>query len=243
MSADDRARRGWLGIVLGAVVMGLVLSGSLACGAEPQRRAAPQIFDLEAGTSVGLDPEPAASGVVIPAAELEALLADLLGEHAELVADVMLAAAEGEDADDAVDALRANTVELTGAINLVYGPDGAAAFDQLWGQHTQFFAEYAVAAGEGDEQRKDEASAKLHDYHLDFSSFADTATGGTAPAEVVVELLHQHVEDLTGYIDAHATGDDAEADRRREAATSYMAVIADALAGAIAAQDPERFPG
>lgn len=226
---------------IGAVAVVLVV-GIGGCSSEPEQRAAPQIFDLEAGTSVGLDPEPAAARTVVPAADLEALLADLLGEHAELVADVMTAAADGDSTTESVAALQANTVELTGAINLVYGPDGAAAFDQLWGQHTQFFAEYAVASGDGDQVRKDEASAKLHDYHLDFSSFADTATGGTAPAAVVIELLHNHVADLTGYIDAHTSGDQAEAADRLESATSYMTVIADALAGAIAAQDPERFP-
>lgn len=238
--SPNRRSAGPVAVVL-AVAVAVV--GLASCTSEPEQRAAPQIFDLEAGASVGLDPEPAAQGVVIPAAELEALLADLLGEHAELVADVMLAAADGDDTADSVEALQENTVELTGAINLVYGPDGAAAFDQLWGQHTQFFAEYAVAAGDGDEQRKNEEYAKLHDYHLDFSSFADTATGGAAPFDAVVELLHTHVSDLTGYIDAHVAGDDAEAARFREAATSYMTVIADALAGAIAAQNPERFPG
>jgi hypothetical protein len=59
---------------------------------------------------------------------------------------------------------------------------------------------------------------------------------------VVVDLLHTHVEDLTGYIDAHSSGDDAEAQARLASATSYMSVIAEALAGAIAAQNPQRFP-
>lgn len=228
-----------VGLVAGLGVVGLAVS----CAGDPGERAAPEIFDLEAGTSVGLDPAPAAEGVVIPAAELESLLGELLGEHAELVARVMVAAADGDDTADAVDALQANTVELTGAMNTVYGPTGAGAFDQLWGQHTQFFAEYAVASGDGDEGRRDRAYAKLHDYHVDFASFADTATGGTAPAEVVVGLLHTHVEDLTRFIDAHTAGDDAAAEEHLRSAMDYMPVIADALAGAIAAQDPQRFPG
>jgi hypothetical protein len=233
----------WTSWAVGTGAIAVVLvAGIGGCSSEPEQRAAPEIFDLEAGTSVGLDPQPAAERTVVPAADLEALLADLLGEHAELVADVMTAAADGDSTEESVEQLQANTVELTAAINLVYGPDGAAAFDQLWGQHTQFFAEYAVASGDGDRVRQDTAYAKLHDYHLDFSSFADTATGGTAPAEVVIELLHNHVSDLTGYIDAHTSGDAEEAAERLESATSYMSVIADALAGAIAAQDPERFP-
>ena len=200
-----------VGLVVGLGVVGLAVS----CAGDPGERAAPEIFDLEAGTSVGLDPAPAAEGVVIPAAELESLLGELLGEHAELVARVMVAAADGDDTADAVDALQANTVELTGAMNTVYGPTG----------------------------RRDRAYAKLHDYHIDFASFADTATGGTAPAEVVVGLLHTHVEDLTRFIDAHTAGDDAAAEEHLRSAMDYMPVIADALAGAIAAQDPQRFPG
>lgn len=230
-------------LALGVLVALATTAAVVACSTEPARRAAPQIFDLESGASVGLDPTPAAERVVIPAAQLEELLEGLLAEHAELVAAVMEAAADGDDTDDAVAALRANTVELTGAINTVYGPAGAAAFDQLWGQHTQFFAEYAVAAGDGDEDRRRSASEKLHDYHVDFSSFADTATDGRAPAEAVVGLLHTHVADLTGFVDAHVAGDDERAAAYLESAREYMSVIAEALAGAISAQDPQRFPG
>lgn len=229
-------------ILAGLAVAAVVAVPVQACTSERSERAAPVIFDLEGGTTDGLDPTAAATGAVVPAADLESLLEDLLAEHAELVADVMVAAADGTDDEQAVAALKANSVELTGAINLVYGPTGAAAFDQLWGQHTQFFADYAVAAGDDDQERRDEAMSKLHDYHLDFASFSDTATGGQAPAEVVVDLLHTHVEDLTGYIDAYSSGDDAEAQARLASATSYMSVIAEALAGAIAAQNPQRFP-
>jgi hypothetical protein len=229
-------------ILAGVAVLAVAAVPVQACTSDDRERAAPVIFDLEAGTTDGLDPTAAATGAVVPAADLQALLQGLLAEHAELVADVMVAAADGTDSDESVAALKANSVELTGAINLVYGPTGAAAFDQLWGQHTQFFADYAVAAGDDDQERRDEAMSKLHDYHVDFSSFSDTATGGQAPAEVVVELLDTHVEDLTGYIDAYASGDDDEAQARLESATSYMSVIAEALAGAIAAQNPQRFP-
>jgi hypothetical protein len=232
----------WSVLLAGVAVAAVVAVPLEACTGERSERAAPEIFDLEAGYTAGLDPTAAEQRAVIPAADLEALLEGLLAEHAELVADVMVAAADGGNTGAAVEALQQNTVELTGAINTVYGPAGARAFDQLWGQHTQFFAEYAVASGDDDQERRNDAFAKLHDYHRDFSTFTDTATGGAAPAEVVVELLHTHVDDLTGYIDAHTSGDDTEAEARLDSATSYMSVIAEALAGAIAAQDPQRFP-
>lgn len=227
------------------VVIGI--AAVTACtGANRPVHASPQVFKISEPPTVTLPAAAAfaamATGPVMGQADLQAALTTLLGEHADLVAAVMRSAADDQPDRGAVAALQANTRRLTDAIGTVYGADGAGAFQQLWGQHSQFFADYATAAGDGDGTARQQALDRLDDYHRDFASFADTATAGAAPAAAVQGLLRAHVADLTAYVEAYASGDGREASRRLGAARSYMGVIAGALAGAISKQDPVRFP-
>ena len=198
-------------------------------------------FDLRDDPAKAIPPVDPARADVAPSAVLHQLLDALLSEHSALAVHLMRAVVDGGPADrDAVTkALAANTKSLTGAIGLVYGPDGARAFDQLWKQHIQFFANYAAATSKS---ARTKALADLHDYQTDFSSFTATATEGLAPLEAVLGLLHTHVEQFTTQSDAYRDHDYVAAVQHQHEAREHMYQIAAALAGAIATQQPEAFP-
>ena len=225
-----------LALSLGALSLG-------ACGTETRAQTPhAATFDLHDDPAADIAPVDATRTAVLPAADLHALLDSLLSEHSALAVHLMRAATDGTPGDRAAvtKALAQNTDSLTGAIGIVYGPDGARAFDQLWKQHIQFFADYAAARSDA---ARTEALADLRDYSMDFSSFTATATGGLAPLEAVVGLLHTHITQLTAAADAYRRKDYAGAVRHQHEARSHMYDIAGALAGAISTQQPAVFPG
>ena len=234
-------------MIIGTRIIGTTVAAMLmmsACGDSAAQHASGShvsTFDLNddpAKTIAQVDPSRSA---VVDAAVLHQLLDSLLSEHSALAVHLMRAVVDGAPADrDAVTkALSANTTSLTGAIGLVYGPEGARAFDQLWKQHIQFFANYAAATSKS---ARTKALSDLHDYQTDFSSFTATATSGLAPLEAVVELLHTHIAQLTAQSDAYRARDYEAAVQHQHDAREHMYEISAALAGAIATQQPKAFP-
>ncbi len=232
---------------IGLLVAGALLAGVLAGCAEDlgdEGEATLEIIDLDRELAAGVAEVEPARVNVLPAADLRLLLERLLGWHGALTVDVMRAAANDDpDLSWAIDALQENTAALTGAVGVVYGRTGAAAFDQLWTAHTQFFLDYARARGDGDDEAAQAARDDLGDYQRDFASFFATATGGTAPIEVVEGLLDTHVTQLLDQLDAFVDGDPAAATDLAHDAHEYLFTVAQALTGAIAAQDPVAFAG
>jgi len=200
-----------------------------------------ETFSLTDDPRLAISPVDPLRGKLISAAELHGLLDHLLSEHSALAVHMMRAIAD-DSADLAVvkRTLASNTTDLTGAIGLTYGPDGAFAFDQLWKRHIQFFADYAAATTE---PQRNKAMRDLHDYNMDFSSFTATATGGRAPLSAVVGLIHTHVAQLISQIDAYRRGDMVSAVAHQHEARVHMYEISAALAGALADQQPVAFPG
>ncbi len=223
--------------------IGATLILSSCGGSSTDSHAASHIatFDLRDDPAKAIPPVDPTRSDVAPSAVLHQLLDALLSEHSALAVHLMRAVVDGGPADrDAVTkSLAANTKSLTGAIGLVYGPDGARAFDQLWKQHIQFFANYAAAKSKS---ARAKALADLHDYQTDFSSFTATATDGLAPLEAVLGLLHTHVAQFTAQSDAYREHDYVAAVRHQHEAREHMYEIAAALAGAISTQQPQAFP-
>lgn len=93
--------------------------------------------------------------------------------------DLVTGAADGTDTDRAVKLLRENTSSLAQAIGLVYGPDGAAAVDQLWSQHTQFYADAATAGAAS----ADIIAQMLHTQAAELTGFINAHVDGDAVEE------------------------------------------------------------
>jgi hypothetical protein len=178
------------------------------------------------------------------AAELRATLDYLMGEHLLLAASATGAALGGRDAQfkAAAAALDANSVDIAKAIGSVYGQGAQDAFLPLWRRHIGFVVDYTVGIATKDQAKQDKAVTDLVQYTQDFGAFLASANPNL-PKDTVADLVKSHVLTLKDVIDAQAAGDQTQAFAATRAAYAHMAMIADPLAGAIAKQFPDRFPG
>lgn len=203
----------------------------------------PPVFALDREATSGIAPVDPDRTNVLPAPLVRSLLQDLLTEHSDLSIEVMRQAVDGDVHEDSLSQLTHNTDQLTLTIGVVYGPEGAAAFDQLWTNHIEFFNDYAAAKGAGDDAAAEESVTSLGHYENDFSSFVDVATSGEADFHDVLHVLHGHVGQLLDQADAWADGDYERAIALGVEAHEHMDVIANALATGIGRQQPQVFPG
>ena len=221
-----------------ALTASALLVGALAaCGSSSHASPSPiTVFNVSADPTQNLPATPKRE-VTLTDATLRSAVDALLSKHVVLIAALVHDVDAGHtSAAGAVAALTANTAALTGAIEQVYGKDAARAFEQLWAQHTQFFIDYAQAARDHNRGGKETAESELGDYQNDFANFVSTATAGGASLAAVTALLHGHVEDVIGYIDADVAGHDADARRILAVAVAHMHLIAGAVSHAIALQ-------
>lgn len=216
----------------------LLVAALAACGSSSHASSSPiTVFNVAADPSQNLPATDAKHHVTLTTATLRLTFDALLSKHVVLVAALVHRVVAGDaSADGPVAALTANTAALTAAIEQVYGPDAARAFEQLWAQHTQFFLDYAQAAHRHDSAARKTAEGELGDYQNDFANFLSTATAGGASLAAVTALLHGHVHDVTSYIDADAAGHQIDARRILAVGVAHMHVIAQAVSRAIEAQ-------
>ena len=180
----------------------------------------------------------------VAAIDLQSLLGQQLGEHALLAQSAMRKGFAGApDFDESAAALDGNTQNLTDSIELVYGAEGADAFEQMWSDHIGFFVDYTVGLAGGDEQQRDEALAQLEQYRQDFSDFIDEASEGNIPGDAVADALQVHVDQLVGQIDAYAQDNFEDSYLQTYEAYNHMFETAAAFAGGITEQFPQRFLG
>jgi hypothetical protein len=89
---------------------------------------------------------------------------------------------------------------------------------------------------------REKAVNDLIAYSQEFGAFLNSASP-SLPADAVAELVKGHILTLKEVIDAQAAGDFTKAYTALRAAAAHMPMIADAHAGAIAKQFPDKFPG
>ncbi|GIV76925.1 MAG: hypothetical protein KatS3mg050_1319 [Litorilinea sp.] len=208
----------------------------------------PERFEAVAHAMSGETTE--ASTAIMTAPQLRATLRNLLGEHVLLAASATNAALQGRTAEfeAAAQALDGNSVDIAGTIEAVYGEEAGDAFLSLWRTHIGFFVDYTTGVATQDSARRDQALAALDGYADDFAAFLASANPEIDP-EVVAANLREHVATLTAVIDAQgavtpqATGDQQNAYMQLRKAYAHMDTTAAYLAGAIAAQFLEAFPG
>jgi hypothetical protein len=184
--------------------------------------------------------QPAAS---MTECDLRVALNHLLSEHVYLASDATGAALGGRDPEfkAAVAALDANSVDLSKAIGMVYGPDAETAFLALWRRHIGFVVDYTVATAKKDAAGQTKAVNALVGYTNDFGAFLAGANPNL-PKDVVAGLVKTHILTLKAVIDAQAAGDLNAAYMDERTAAAHMQMIADPLAAAIAKQFPAKFP-
>jgi hypothetical protein len=177
-----------------------------------------------------------------PAAELRVALDRLLGEHLLIAGEAMRTGLVGSPASEPARAtLEENTKNLSSAIGLVYGPEAEVAFGDLWRKHIDAYLDYIDGVLADDLAEKERTLSILRGYGPEFGAFIASANN-QLPADAVADLIHHHVEALIGQVNAFAAEDYPRAFSTVHEAYGHMFTVGDALAGAIAAQFPDRFP-
>ena len=187
---------------------------------------------------------PSAAMTDSAAANLRVDLNRLLGEHVYLAARATGAALNGQQAgfEAAAASLDMNSVDLSRAIGAAYGPEAEAAFLPLWRAHIGMVVEYTQGLATDDAAKQTKAVSDLVGYTEDFGAFL-SAANPNLPKETVASLVKDHVLSLKVVIDAQKARDQAGVYDGLRMAIGHMGHIADPLAGAIAKQFPDRFPG
>jgi flagellar basal body rod protein FlgB len=200
-----------------------------------------------AGAIAAQYPEKFEGAVDSAGSVLQQTLTDQLDGHVYLAAiaveqAVLTKSTSSAQFKAAATALDRNSVDLSKSIESVYGADAGKQFLSLWRKHIGFFVDYTAGRIGGDDKMQSKALAALDDYKVDFSTFLAKATGGELPADAAAEALQAHVDSLVEVIDAVVDGSGNPFELLYTAASEHMPHTATALAGAIAAQSPEKFP-
>ena len=178
------------------------------------------------------------------AADLRTTLNLQLSEHVYLagfsVAESLLGNTAGFEGGAA--ALDQNSIELGKTIAAAYGPEAEKRFLELWRAHIGMFVAYTQAAAKNDAAGKAKAVKDLDGYRADFDAFLSGANPNL-PKGVVADLLNSHVGHVAGAVDGIAAGDFAKGFDSLKAAGDQTQKMADPIAGAIAKQFPDKFPG
>jgi plastocyanin len=179
-----------------------------------------------------------------PAAGLRVTLNNLFSEHVYLAARATGAALGNRtpEFEAAAAALDANSVDISKAIGLAYGPDAEAAFLPLWRAHIGMVVDYTVGKATTDEMKQQKAVQDLVGYTQDFGAFLSGANENL-PKDVVAELVKSHVLTLKDVIDAQAAGDNPAVYASLRMAMGHMKMVADPLADATAKKFPDKFSG
>ena len=178
------------------------------------------------------------------AADLRTKLDLALGEHIILASKATGAALGGRNDEFAAYGalLNTNGTDIGAMIAAAYGSDAKDAFNKIWSAHNGFFVDYTTGVATKDQAKMDKAVQDLTTVYVpDFAKFISDATG--LPMDAVVSLTTDHVLQTKAIVDAQAKGDWTAAYAAIRAAYAHMQMIGDALAPAIAAKFPDKFPG
>jgi hypothetical protein len=190
--------------------------------------------------------EEMATGIDTGSAKLRQTLTDLFNSHVYLAGIAVEQAVLTEDPNSpqfkaAATTLDQNSQDLASAIESVYGPEAGDAFLKQWREHIGFFVDYTVGGLTSDKQMQQKAGEDLAQYEDDFGAFLSEATGGELDAGAAADALGMHVDSLVVAVDSLLAGDGRAFDLLYAASKDHMPMTASALAGAIAAQNPDQF--
>ncbi|MGQ0431639.1 MAG: hypothetical protein ACT452_04435 [Microthrixaceae bacterium] len=184
------------------------------------------------------------------ASTLRAGLTGLLTEHVYLAALATGAALRGDAAGFEAYATSlngptdSNTADLVDAITSAYGDEVGTAFDGLWRSdgHIPAVVAYTQAVAADDTVAADKAVADLLAYATTFGTTL-SSVNPDLPADAVEEGVTMHITTLKTVIDAQKAGDQPKVYASLREAYGHMGAFAEALAGATAAQFPDKFDG
>jgi hypothetical protein len=185
---------------------------------------------------------PAAEATPAPVApQLQAAMRELWHGHIVHARDYALAVHAGNDADAkaAADAVVANAKDIANAVAGLYGKAGGDQMLTLLGGHWGAVQALTDARAKNDQAAADKAMADLTANAGEIAKFLAGANPNL-PEDTVRGLLLAHGAHHSQQINLIMSGDTAAEATEWTAMQAHMDMIADALAGAIAKQFPDK---
>jgi hypothetical protein len=186
-------------------------------------------------------PAPAPVEAAVPAPKLQAAMRDLWHGHIVAARDYAIAVHAHKDADakKAADAVVANAKQISGAVAGFYGQAGGDRMMELLGGHWGAIKALTDARAKDDTAGADKA---MNDLTANAGEIAKFLAGANPnlPEDTVRGLLLAHGAHHSQQIQQIMAGDTAGEATSWVAMQQHMDGIADALAGAIAKQFPDK---
>ena len=227
-------------------ILGLaLLVAAAACSNKPETAPsaevpAPQPADVAPAPVTPPAPSPAtAANVAAP--KLQAALRDLWHGHIVHARDYALAmhAHKAADAKQAADAVVANAKQISGAVAGFYGKAGGDRMMELLGGHWGAVKALTDARAKGDSAAADKATSDLNANAGEIATFLSSANPNL-PEDTVRGLMLAHGAHHSQQIEQIMAGYTSGEATTWTAMQQHMDMIADALAGAIAKQFPDK---
>jgi hypothetical protein len=193
-------------------------------------------FDLGATLAHVLLPPAVGKQLDTPALQLRTSLTKVLGEHVALVVAAMRSAV-GDRKDFAAmgDAVNGNTIDLTKAIDSLFGPGAAQGFQTRWADHVDALIAYTSATVDHDDKGQQKARLALRHFEASFGSFMNTATENRLGQKALVQAYVMHDRMLLAEIDAYAAKNFEQAHELSDQTYDDMFTVAGQLSDAIGA--------
>jgi hypothetical protein len=178
-----------------------------------------------------------------PSVRLRSELTRLLGEHAALVM-AMTRSAAGEAKDFAAmgQALNDNTLDLTAAMDALFGKPEAQRFQSLWADQIDQLAAYNTASVQHDAPGQQRARTALTAFQASIAGFLSSVTRNRLAAPVVAQAFTGHDDQLLAEMDAYATASFVQAYAQSEKIHGAMFTLSGQLAQGMGATVAARLP-
>lgn len=184
---------------------------------------------------------PAEEAATVPAPQLQATLRELWHGHIVHTRDYALAmhAGNAADAKTAADAVVDNAKQISAAVGSFYGQAGGDQMMTLLAGHWGAVKAMTDARIKGDETAANKAMSDLNANAAEIAKFLSGANPNL-PEETVLGLMVAHGAHHAAQVNFIVKGDTAGEAAEWTAMQAHMDMIADALAGAIAKQFPDK---
>jgi hypothetical protein len=214
-----------------------------ASAADAYRISYAHTFDLGVTLAHALMKPAAAKALESPKLQLRSALTKLLDEHVALVIAAMRSSV-GDQADFTAmgTAVNANTVDLTTAIDSLFGTSTAKGFQTRWADHVDELMAYTSAAVQGDTAGQDKAREALRTFETSFGVFFNTATENRLGQPTLVQDYAMHDRMLLAEIDAYTAKNFTQAQSLSQQTYQDMFVMAGQFSAAIGATLGTRLP-
>ena len=228
-----------LGLAIALVLLAACNQAPPAAEAAEVDATAPAATEATAPAMEAHDASAAAAAV--PAPQLQAAMRDLWHGHIVHARDYAMAVKAGDDAaaSAAADAVVENAKQISGAVAGFYGDAGGDQMLTLLAGHWGAVKAMTDARADSDDAAGTKAMSDLTANAGEIAKFL-AAANPNLPEDTVRGLMLAHGAHHSQQINLIMSGDTAGEATEWTAMQSHMDMIADALAGAIAKQFPDK---